>query len=541
MAQKSLFQILSAVLFVVALSPHAATFAQQLEPNLTAIAEAGNQTIARIETGPAAWIAEIELPNGSISSVDVISSPQMRRIDIYLHSGQEKRRFVRIIERDGFWYVKNQSGQFRYRPYEAPLLFSAFYVFIERSEPRAYIDATQSLGEFIRSQGDVAVYRVDLPPEVKQQLQATLDNLLEMEKAQAGQANPKLTELKHKFEKMLHDGSEVALHTKTGIIEQYGLEGKRNRIKQFRWLEEINEEDFDVTEQEWEDRSSSILSDQGDPSDVILIAHAKAWRPGQPTMDTDLLMMNLSDGQIRRVPYQFGVAAGGCLSKDRSHVYVSGQMLDAGGIGIFEIDLETGDHRQLGGPELLSGITMFPTLSPDGRTLAALHMTPESGPLHSQVFLVDIKTGESKPLGKPMDTAFLSWLPDGDGLVLISRESENLNEVSVGTICKMNLKGDLKEIRKGNSPLLLDESKIFFEDQEDDLWKTCDLHGKDVQLVGDGLESFSFATASSNGKRVIMMSFESNKGPQPYFIDIATGEKQPISVGPGLWAMPSWR
>lgn len=535
------FLILSVALLFTALQTHRPTFAQKVEPDPRALADAGRQTLEHLENGSATWVTEIELPNGSIASVDVISAPLMRRIDLYLHAGQEKQRFVRIIERDGFWYVTDQAGRFKYKPYEAPLLFSAFYVFIERSQPRAFVDTAQSFGKFARLQGNAAVYRADLPPETKQQIQATLNNLLELEKAQAGAANPKLAELKQKLQRTLRDGSEVVINIKTGIIEQYGFQGKRNWIKQFRRLESIDEQDFDVQGQVWEDRSGSIIPEQGDPSDVILIGHAKAWRPGQQTMDTDLLLMNLADGQLRRVAYQLGVAAGGCLSSDRSYAYISGQMLDAGGIGVFEINLKTGDHRQLGGKELLSGITMFPTLSHDGRTLAALHMTPEHGQLHSQVYLIDIETGESKKLGKPIDTAFLSWLPDDQGLILISREYEDVNQPSIGTICRMNLKGQLTEIRKGDHPLLLDDSRILFEDPGDRLWKTCDLQGGSVKLIGDGLKSHGFPTVSPDGKQLIMMRFDPATGPQPYLIDVETGETKMISVGAGLWAMPRWR
>lgn len=517
------------------------SIAQQAEPDLRAIADIGNQTLERIETDSASWITEIELPNGFISSVDVISTPLMRRIDLYLHAGLEKQRFIRIIERDGFWYITKQDGRFKYKPYEAPLLFAAFYVFIERSEPRAYIDAAEPFGKFVRLQGDAAVYRADLPPETEQQIKANLNNLLEIEKELEGQDNPKLTELKLKLQKTLRDGSEVTINTKIGIFEQYGLQGKRNQIKQFRWLETIDEKDFDVQGQVWEDRTGSIIPEQGGPSDVILIGHAKAWRPGQQTMDTDLLMMNLTDGQLRRVPYQHGIAAGGCLTRDRSHAYISGQMLDAGGVGIFEIDLHTGEHRQLGGRELLAGITMFPTLSNDGRTLAALHMTPEHGPLYSQVYLIDIESGEAKTLGEPMDTAFLSWLPDDKGLILISRESENLNQPSIGTICRMNMIGQLTEIRRGNQPLLLNDSRILFEDAEDGRWKTCDLQGDSVKLVGNGLASFGFPTASPDGKQLIMMKFDRVSGPRPYLIDVASGQSEAIPAGAGLWAMPEWR
>jgi Tol biopolymer transport system component len=209
---------------------------------------------------------------------------------------------------------------------------------------------------------------------------------------------------------------------------------------------------------------------------------------------------------------------------------------------LFEINLLTGEHRQLGGKALEAGILHFPVISPDGRTLAAIKADWASGPLHSQVHLVDIASGTSKPLGKPLDTAFLSWLPDGEGLILVSRESPDPNQPSIGTICRMDLAGKLTPLRKGNAPLVLENTKrILFEDSETDEWKTCDFHGDDVRPFGDGMKDFGFPTPSPDGNRLIMMKFEVLKGPRPYIVEVSTGKSEPLLVGEGLWALPSWR
>ncbi len=159
-----------------------------------------------------------------------------------------------------------------------------------------------------------------------------------------------------------------------------------------------------------------------------------------------------------------------------------------------------------------------------------------------QVYLIDIESGTSKPIGKPLDTAHLSWLPKGDGLVLVSREHRSLDQTSIGTICRMDLEGNLVAIRKGMLPfVLLPHPQILFKDQDDDLWRVCDLDGKDVRLLGDGMKSFGFPSASPDGKRLMMMKFGGNKGPQPHVVDIANGTTRALAVGPGLWALPAWR
>lgn len=513
----------------------------QQEPEVQAIAAAGRKTSELLEREPAAWTVVFELSNGTEALTEVVSAVTMRRIDVSFKRAERMLRLVRIIERDGLWYVADQLGYFKYRRYEATFIFPPIYAFLSQSELRTVVDESEPLGSFDQLQSDVATYRKRMPTSVKQKLQANLENLLKLEESHPEKGTTESALIKQNLQQQLQNDTELKINLETGIIEQFASVGQRWRVQDFQWLETTDFSVFDVSEIQWEDRSSSIFADQNERNKVIMIGHAMAWQPGQQARETDLLLLDIFSGQTRRVPFALGVAGVGCFSRDRTRIYISGQIPDYGSLGIFEIDLNTGQHRHLGGRELEFGITMFPTLSPNGLELAVIHLDPASGPVSSQVYLIDIASGRSRAIGKPLDTGHLSWLPSGDGLVLVSREHKAIDLPAVSTICRMNFEGNLTEIRPGDFPVVLPDSRILFRDSEDDLWKTCDLQGQDVEFVGDGLKSFSFPAPSPDGQCMIMLKFGAATCPQPHLIDIATGKRQPIQVGGGLWTTPSWR
>ncbi len=512
----------------------------QEEPDVKQIASAGRQTVARLNSEAASWTTVIELPGGE-AHVGITYTPTMRHIVVAFHGNGNVEEIVRIVERDGMWYVLHNKMRAKFRPFEAPLVFPVLNTLIARSELMFFVDDEQAMRTFVGLEEDVAIYKTELPEPMKRQLHQSLENLSQVEKSDPDAFNEKAKLARKQIQQILEDHLEQRVNLKTGIVEQLGILGKRAWVKDFQWLRQLDRNLFDIRQQEWVDQSGNLIEQSESPDDVIMISHVPSWRPGQNPGDADLLLVDIKTSQRRRVPYSLGSASTNCFSQDRKRAYVAGQIPGEGSICIFEIDLISGLHRRLGSPKLQSGVTMFPALSPNGQYLAVVQMAPDSGPLDVQVHFIDIASGKSKPVGKPFDTAFLSWLPRGDGVVLITRAYENLKDPSIDTICRMDFRGTLTPIRKGESPLvLLPRSRILFRDQDTQQWNTCDLQGKNVTMVGDGLKKFGTPTASPDGNRLMMMDFAGPQGPQLHIVDIATGTATPLSVGPGHWSRPSW-
>jgi len=68
------------------------------------------------------------------------------------------------------------------------------------------------------------------------------------------------------------------------------------------------------------------------------------------------------------------------------------------------------------------------------------------------IFLVDVKSGSARPLGKPGDHGPPSWLPDGKGLLTVERKYPNMAKISVDTICTIDLNGQVTKLREGDQP-----------------------------------------------------------------------------------------
>ena len=243
---------------------------------------------------------------------------------------------------------------------------------------------------------------------------------------------------------------------------------------------------------------------------------------------------------MRRVFFPFGNTASACFAKDRRSVFVTGEY--EGSIGLFQVDLQTSGISRLAA-ELNDAWILNAVISPDGKTLASAgRIGDEAELLTTQLLLIDIESGQVRKLGQPLDTAFISWLPDASGLVLITRKYPDPNSASIDTIARMDMDGNVTPIRGGKMPLVLyPHKRILFRDNEDQKWKVCDLDGEVVAVIGDGLRDFTTPTASPDGGRVIMMRQGGSAGPRPHIVDVSTGNSTPINVGSGFWSFPVWR
>jgi hypothetical protein len=340
---------------------------------------------------------------------------------------------------------------------------------------------------------------------------------------------------------VLERGLPAAVDVENGIIAEWGSTNLTTRIDNFRWLEVRPEDPVTVEGRDWLDLTAGPLGGGAGPTDLVMFLHSGTWRPGMPKQDMDGRVLDLKSGRLWRIPYSGVGSLPGCFLKGRESVVVTGVDPDRSSFAPYRIDLRDGAVTPLGGGVLESGIVGRPALSPDGKTLALVHLPSVAAPEARQVYRVDVETGEATAIGKPVDANAVSWLPDGKGLILGRMDYPDMKKPWVGMVCRLALDGTLTEMFPGADPAVLDARRMVFRDQSADVWKTCDLGGKDVKLFGDGLKGHAFPAPSPDGKRILFMRIDPEVGPRPYVFNADGTGGKPVTDVPGLWAAPAWR
>ncbi len=510
---------------------------------------AANATAARLVTNALAWRTEIEIEGtDAVAVVDVVHAPDRRRMVISYALGDQTEFLVEIIERDDRWYVRDRGQLAMCRPYEAVMTAAEAYHFLARSELQL-AGAAEQLARSARLVSDkdgVVEFRSDLPPEKKRQMQTALDAVERLLPAADPDQQRRLAARRDMLRDAVDNGIGLSFDAATGIVVADGSPGRRVLTKNISWIDAVDLDEFNVSDQAWEDRTAVLAANEPERDNLILIDHAPGWLPEQGKVSTNTLLYNIETGERSRLPFRGGLVmpAGACFSSDRTKAYIAGEIWNEGGTAIFEIDLLTGRERRLTSPAIVGHI-MGPTLSPDGNTLAAANLSAQSGAdriLESQILRIDVATGEATAWGKQLDTAFLSWLPDGRGLILVKRTADASGKRTESAIARMDLDGAVTPLLSGAFPYVLASGdRLMFRDEAADQWKTCDLDGGDVRLIGDGLQDFGFPAVSPRSARAVMMKYGGAKGPRPYVVDIVTGKETAIAVEDGLWITPSWR
>jgi hypothetical protein len=525
--------------------PAAAQQAGGKGPDIAELAKAGRATLKRLESQAASWTATTRLAGGTRVVVDVVATPAMRRSVLSLEAQGRRAEVFRLITRDGAWYATEGPKAGKYRPYEAPSDLPTTYFYLARSEPRCIAQAEGAdLGAYEGTEGGVATYRTSLAEPMRKQLQGMLDQYEEVKRRNPEQsAKPEVAESLNRLRDLLEKGIPIKIQVATGMLVQSGTAERQTDLHDFRWLDRVPADAFNVEGRRWEDFTDDPT--EGGTSELLVIGHSGIWRPGVKSHDTDGRLLDLRTGRYRRIPFQGATCLSGCFLKGRSRVVVLGSDALEGVMGLYEVDLKTGENRQLGGELLASGSSLMPVLSPDGNRLAVLHKGASGGILDVQVCLVDLKTGDARPLGKPHDVAFPSWLPDGKGLLLLARERINPSDpagAKTDAIARMGMDGRLTKIREGSSPVLLnDGATILFQDTKTHTWQTCGLDGGDAKPFAGGLAGHGFPSPAPDGKRILMMRFRPDAAPEPLVLPIGKDQGKPAATAPGLWAMPAWR
>jgi len=513
-------------------------------PDPKEIAEAGQRSLARFQSEGAVWSVEIGPISDETLTVNVLAAANRRVTKVSVRSPRGTGEMVRIIERDGVWYVLEEGKPLgKYRPHEAPFSVPGARLFLAVAEPAFIVDPGQiSSLRYESCSGGVGIYRASLPEQLRTMLSRILKQVQELlDRAPSGKARKQLEQQQTALREMLERGVRVEIDLANGLIVGRGDIKTPMALRDFRWVKTPPEEAFDISGHKWPDHTGDP-TEGVDPNDLVMFGHCRGWRVGMKDADTDTCLMNLKTGEMRRVPYRGPISATGCFLEPRTRVVVSGMDVENGALSLFEVDLRTGANRRLGGELLTGGHTLMPAASRDGTKVAALFNDFSAGMLASQVVVIDVKTGKATKIGKPMDTAFLSWLPDTGGLILITREFVAYDKPAKATVARMSLDGTITPIVRGNEPVLLADGKtILFEGDDDRLWRTCDLAGQNVKLFADGLRGYGSPSPSPPGDRILWSRVDPHVGPRPVILKIGSTTPTPAVTGPGLWLYPTWR
>ena len=496
------------------------------------------KSIDRMNEKGARWTAVTELKTGAEIHVEVVQFGGQRKSTVTARMGKEHGQLFQLIERNGIWYVKETQGLFgKYRPYEAPFFFSTAYLFLERAALVVAPDDLNSLGKLERVTDRVAVFRQPIPKETEALIRQVLSqtDAIAREQPLPAKLQARIKTLKD----LLEHGQPVEVSLATGILTKFGTPDQLTRIQNFVWLDSIPKDVF-ALEEEYPDFTSDPTAANLD--ECVMISHSARWQPSMKNKgDPDIRLLYLKTGGLRRIPFLGPVSVPGCFLKDRKRVVVSGMTEGHVGLGLFEINLSTGENRKLGGAALEGGFCLGPAVSPDGKLIAVKYMKAANPTLPSQIYVVDVESGEARKIGEIVGGIHLSWMPDGKRILMMREEFVGWDKPSDGTICTMALDGTVEDICPGEWPVLIGGNRIMFTPRTGRVWYTCALDGSDRKILADGLRDYGFPTVSPDGKRLLMMRFGGPRGPRPTVIKIGDSQgREAVRTG-GLWAFPVWQ
>jgi hypothetical protein len=504
--------------------------------DLRATESAGLANEKRLASGSAQWTTDITLPGGAVAAITTLRSPSASRYVITLSLNGQSEEFVRVVERDGVWYVKDERGHGKYRPYEYPGENSLLYLCLVRSAP-AFLTAgaRSALGTVTSTERESATFSAPLHEAVENQVKNLIAQMEQLASAQT--PVPEAVAAVAQMKSFLARGIITSVDLSNGLITENRSFKLPTATHDFRFLDRVDSAEFAVPGN-WDDNTADPTL--GDTNDLLMISHYPGFVPGMKNPDVDGVLFNLKTGKFRRLPYRGSVSMPGCFLPGRTRVVVSGVDITGGPTRPYILDLKTGENQPLGGALLDRGMCIFESLSPDAKHLACGRLGANKDMLKSDVVVIDLASGDARFIGKPMDVGAVYWTPDGR-LLLLRRETRDMNGFSKCFVSIMDLDGNVTDLRRGDQVTpLADNRRILFEDEQTRLWHTCDYQGLNDSLFGDGLAHYGFPSPAPDGKRILMIHFIEGGTPIPTVIPIDQSSGTPLTEEPGLWTMPRW-
>ena len=517
-------------------------------PKPVDIIRAAEATAKKLSRSPASWISIQALPDGRQVHVEVLHTPDVKRYVLREVRDNGTRILAVVIQRHDVWYVAESGKLDKYGPYEAVFYSSLGYLHLALAGLR-FAAHEMTLATYEGVESGVATYREPIASETdRMKMIAQIARMKELLPQLSKETERR--RWRHEIralQELVGRGIAIRIDLSTGIVVENRHPGVPVRTAHFEWLDKVDRRKFATEAGKWRDHTDDPTA--GNRTNLAMIAYCSPWRPGRPSPDPDVYLVEVTTGRLRRVPFYGLAGVPGCFSKDRRKVYIAGFTGAPSTLQPWEIDLRTGANRLLGSRMLAGKHVQKPCLSPDGTTLAVAAMARLDRMPLQRIYLMDVASGQARAIGQPLDTAYLSWLPSGDGLVLVARKHVATDRFKQSTIVRMDMDGKITPIISGNMPVMLRAAERILFRAAGGLWKTCDLSGGNVTLVRDGLASCSQPAPGPDGRSMIMMRYDPDrlparpdgKAPLPVLIPLGAGDERPLIKARGFWMYPAWR
>jgi hypothetical protein len=511
------------------------------QPTVADLISKGEKTAELVYggTGHFSWSTRL-LAKDHVFQVDNLVAGDRRRSVVKLVQSESlNTELFSIVVLGDAWYVREGGKPLgKYRPLEAPIGFPGAYGMLAAGDLHFLSDDVPA--EVVSVTGDVATVERRRSARAKSAVHRYLEGMREMREKIGNAEDAETYELQIAVvEEVLSQSEPITVDVDTGIILSSKVLWMECAVISISANAAIPADAFSVGDGPWRDETDdpTLVKDRNDLLTALNapLADPDNWkRVGKAAQ---LMLVDLSEKRLRRVPFPGVEYMAGSFSRDRRAVYIAGLNPVEAGFAVYEINLSRGTCRRIGSDELPSGLTTGPVVSPDGKTLALVLFNAN---LKSQIYLVDVETGRCKALGAPMDTGIPSWLDDGSGLVTAHRINSFTDQTTDSSVARIDLNGKVTMLTEGNNPIVIPgRNRILFE--QDNIWKTCDLDGQNVELYADGMESCGFPAVCPDGRRIIWMKYEDGHMPQPVIQDYGSKRVEKLDLGPGCWVLPAWR
>lgn len=499
--------------------------------------QAGVETKKRLEQDSYSWICRFE-SRMQLYELQSFVMPGRRWTQMWIEAQGQKHLILTMIEMDGYWYLSTMEGNFRYRPFEGVVPFVAFYVLRQNSLPMTLSEPAID-AKYVDTVNGVAHFRSDLPDDLTAELQFTLQQL---EQGDPTGSSPQTIQMRAQVMQMIESGVATQINVESGIITQRGAPSRRIATSNPAWGASPDPRMFSIDSIEWEDRTSSLIASEASRNQLITAEVEPRWQMGRPHGDGNRVLLNIETGETRRLPLAHGQPLSGVLSHCRTKAYIPqllGDYLQHSNFVPVELDLETGEAKNLGSPELLSGRASWMALSSDGTKLAIRYDKDPANMDHPRLYVIDLASGETQQVGDVDVQAYLSWLDDGSGVIFAKEKYVRPDLQPTIEIARIDMSGEFTILREGMMPVVIPKAnRILFKKFEGMLWHTCDLKGGDVKLFADGLPGAIQLSVMPEGDRVVAVRELAEQEPKLQVIDLETGDATDIPAGPGYWRDP---